>query len=376
MENIMQQEVGLTQNIETRIELLKKTPKEYLNFEYSGLISHKKLHLNEYKYVDFQLGAKYDLPDDCFSIDGAEISLTNIIFSAKEKVQFYRNNFSNIKFINCVFVSHIMYTDLPSNCNITFDSCIILNSTAFNNKTIENLLFQSCVIKKLIITASQINGFEICDNEILEINICDINSNSIIFQDNNIYQIAIEDIHSSSINFSVHEFYYLKNNISIYNIKRTVKYYNEKNKIYNRAILSTLEFLEKDQALKSNPISLAKIDYLKIRRLKNGILDKIAMLLFGHFLFPGRIVLSGLIIIVIFALLLYYTTNASNFKNGIVLFCLDDIIQYFNLSLDSFLGSKTESKNIVIIIMNYIERIFGFLIPTAFTIALAKKYVK
>ncbi|GHV83645.1 hypothetical protein AGMMS50212_09850 [Spirochaetia bacterium] len=371
----MELELGLTRSLTNKIELLRKDPNDFLNFKFVGHISGEESHLNEYKYIDFIIGsAEETLPPKCSFVEkfSEEKILQNIVFTNKERVKFYNGTFTNITFANCVFASQIDFAELPNNCHIVFQDCIIFEYKTIFKKPIEYLLFQNCIIKKLAITHSNFTTLLVGNSEILDLGISYISAKMVSTSHNNIHQIFIGPIKCDDFNLSINQCIYLRKSITIGNLKRTIMTEG----INNSSILSTLEFIEKDSEIKINPVILTKIEYLKINCLKNGILNKIIRVFFGYFLFPGRIILSCIGIIILFAILLYYTTNINSFGNGFVLFDLDEIIRYLYLSLDSFLGAKIESKDTLIIIMNYLERMFGFLFPTAFTIALAKKYVK
>jgi len=361
-------EVGLTQKERITENYLKYSKDDYLNYQYTGFKTKKNLRLVEFEYVDFILGRNECLTIENNYIKDNNVYLSNIIFSSREKILFHNYSNYNLIFINCVFFSRIQFYRMTNKINITFDSCVIMENFSIANNEFLDIHFISSVINKLNIWGSAISDLSFINNLIKEYYVSDtVIHKTLSYIGNVIYKISVERLKCETDNFDFTQLFYLRNVVSIHNIKKSLINIKSENKL---RLLETLSYIENNSIIKYNPIITSKIEYIKLSLIKTNIFNKLVRIVFGYFLLPSRIIISALIIIIGFLFLYYFNDYRLAIMN------IDDIRKYLELSIKAFIGINIESNNDVFIFLSYLQRALGFLLTTSFTVALARKYLK
>jgi hypothetical protein len=361
-------EIGLTQEWQYSSDLLALDRERILGLTFLGSKTKREYSLSECHYVDISRQTeRMFLPAGHYSIEGAEITIWNTVFTGHEKVLFHDYSGMELRFVCCVFTARIQFSQTPK--SLGFDSCIIQASFATAFQPLASLLFQSSVISELILR-SPLD----CD---VDVNLCTIRKLSIfefeckraLFINNSVGEISVGSFRRDELSFEVSQISAFRNktNIGIGKIQKVVP---RRTRYNSETLLSTYDFLKNDTEIRNNPVVCTKIEYAKATLFDHGIFNNILMRLFGFFLLPSRIIVLGAIGAVLFSMAFFIN------EFGLSIEQLHKIGHSTKLSVESFLGSTRESQSIGYLAISYIERLFGFFEFTAFTICLAKKYVK
>lgn len=361
-------EVGLTQTDNYPLNLLSLETKDLLKYEYKGQKSQKSTRLKEFSYIDLIYKQEEGfIPTDRLNYDNNKLIINGIIFSNNEKL--YMHNYSGIeiKFINCIFVSRILFDNTPKSLN--FDSCVFQKCCSIAAEDVEELNITSCIINRLSIYNSKIKDIMIVLCKIKELSFNSVESSITSIVDNDIYNISVVSFKHEKLTFDINQLHSFKNQYIgfISKIKRSIE---EPSKTNIERNVSTVSFLQTDTTIDNSPILSTKLEYIKMAMIKHGIFNSIIMRPFGFFLLPGRIALLGAITCIIFTIIFYLHKYGFSLNN----ICNCKIV--IKMAIESFLGTTQEVSDYSYLALSYIERVLGFFIFTAFTISLAKKYVK
>ncbi|MGV7931181.1 MAG: hypothetical protein AB2L13_20140 [Spirochaetota bacterium] len=359
-------------------DALYKLKSHYLEITFQSNNTRESYSLIEYKYIDFNFKLAKSILKENILIENDSVVISNVVFTADEKVSIDYFEHYAITFINCVFMKWIRFINDP--IEIHFDNCIINEYPSLPSNETKKIFFVGCSINKisyhgkileLNISHSFIHILELSEAECEDLIIAFDSIDHFSFYETSFKKIIFDP--SQIRNMQPGSFFYL------FKLKKAINYKSIKKKSLNykdgylnysiEAALQTLVFFKQNTHYKYNSIVISKIDYLMKVILNRRISQKIILFPLGYFLKPFRIIISSIIVIIIFSgiyLLIDYLNGKQISYYSVYLY---DSFRFF------FDGFDANFKGLLSIIQ-IIERILGVLLMASFPVALVKKYLQ
>lgn len=340
---------------------------DFENYEYVTFRTKEKVLLKTFTYVDIDCMRKFPLmglkESNCIRI-GNSLVFMNVLFKESEKAQFENCEGLDLEFVNCVFECPIQFT---SSCrSLFFDNCISKKLT-ITNPTTEWITIMDSYFGELNLhnlSEMELEKVAISNCKIDDLFFCNVISKIFEISGNEIGKFCVSN--QSFFNFDYKQLNCLKRNLNITlsSLKKMISY-NTKSK---ERTIESLNFIESLDCIQENPVICSKIDYLKNKLLPVSWYQRIILEFFGYFMMPNRVIFVSLCLFLFYATL-YCVINGDISKPAIYL-------HYLEYSFNAFFSNNGENLCRIERLFSYSENLIGFLQLNAFTVSLAKKYLK
>lgn len=308
------------------------------------------------------------------------ININNCIFTGKVNMSPKNKDNSldiNIEIENSIFIKEIIINNIENN-----SECKI----AVYNSNISYLDFINIKAEEIIINHSKIFMLDIH------------NVNSVIFEaeNNKIEYLEVKEYNFNKINFDFKQINknYIKKRMkkmffatemkditkidSDINLFEFIKFYNKdfmKEKIHSVALDNLIKFVKEETNITKDKKELNELMFWEIFFSQKNPAGKFFVWITKAFIYPGRFLILGAIILVIFSIIYAIPTMEFNVAgDGCRSLKIGEAVYFAGVTFTT-VGYGDISPVGISRIVSVVEAVFGIITMNAFMVALLKKYV-